>query len=160
MLERDDTIVDARAECARPGRTDLRLRADGKPFISSMTYKPGYCEELVELMAGGMTQIQVAAEFKVSARCLQKWAVEFPEFAEAMEQGFALREAYLDRLAYHQLETEFDSKLFIYMKKAEFKRYDSQQANINFNVNQPVDGEKEVKELIDKYIDTKHKETI
>jgi hypothetical protein len=160
MLERDDTIADGRPECARPGRTDIRLRADGKPFISSMLYKPNYCEELVELMGSGMTLIQVAAHFKASSRTFYNWAAQFPEFGEAMEQGFALREAYLDRLAYNHLEEDFDTKLFIYMKKAEFKRYDTQQANINFNVNQPAEGEKEVKELIDKYIDTKHKETI
>jgi hypothetical protein len=165
MLERDHTIVDARPQGAMPGRSDLPLTARGNVRHADSKYKPHFPDRLIEMMTAGCSYAQVAKEFETHPRTMHYWCDNFPEFEEAYRRGAAAREAYFDKLALEHLVTDkegpkFDTRLYMYIKRADFQRYDTQQANINFNVNQQPEGEKEVKELVTKYIDTKHKETI
>ena len=55
------------------------------------TYKPEYCDKLIELMSKGKMNPQIAARFKITEKTFNVWKRENPDFQEAYELGDVLR---------------------------------------------------------------------
>lgn len=54
--------------------------AGGRPTL----YKPEYCETVIELGKQGDSLVQMASYFDVSRSTIDQWAVDYPEFSEAL----------------------------------------------------------------------------
>lgn len=62
------------------GATKKMRRSVGRPTI----YKPEYCEEVIELMAGGYSIAAVAGKLRVSRQTVYDWGDAHPEFLDAL----------------------------------------------------------------------------
>lgn len=59
--------------------------AGGRPTL----YKPEYCETVIELGKQGDSLVQMAAHFDIARSTIDQWAVDYPEFSEALNKAKA-----------------------------------------------------------------------
>ena len=62
----------------------------GRPTI----YKSEICDNLVELMASGLSKKEVASELGISRDTLYRWMKDHPEFGTAIKEGLDRSEAW------------------------------------------------------------------
>jgi hypothetical protein len=67
-------------------------------------YRKAFCEKLVEHLGRGLTLISFGAEVGVGRKTLYNWLEKYPAFAEAYDQGWSKREAYMLNMG-HMLTT-------------------------------------------------------
>jgi hypothetical protein len=67
-------------------------------------YKPEYCQKIVELMANGCSEYEVAWNFKVCYKTLTRWATQHPEFKESFDLAKTARLARLTKIMRERLE--------------------------------------------------------
>lgn len=72
-------------------KTGLRLRAKEQiqKFHRVSSFKPEYCDLLVEHMSKGLSFNAFAGVIKVSQAVLYKWSKKYPEFQDARNRGDA-----------------------------------------------------------------------
>jgi len=87
----------------------------------SNKYDPSYCQQLVRLMAKGMSREEAAAEMGLLIRYFKKWEKEHEDFRLALTDGEALAKAWWlksgrKNLKLHSTE-KFNNTLYIFMMK-------------------------------------------
>jgi hypothetical protein len=70
-----------------------------KPIGRPTDYRPEMCGKVIAAMATGLSLDAAAAEIGISPRSAYKFQREFPDFAQAVEQGRALSLAFWERRA-------------------------------------------------------------
>ena len=78
-------------DCVKPAMPE----SDGRPN----SYRPIYCEMLVEAMENGSSLSQFARQIGVSYGVVRRWLTERVDFGKSHEFGRDLRRSYLDDLA-------------------------------------------------------------
>lgn len=73
---------------------------EGRPT----TYKPGYCERVIELGKLGKSKAQMCAEFDVSRQTIDNWAAAQPEFLEALNRAMVHCQAWWEQKGADGLE--------------------------------------------------------
>ncbi len=74
------------------------MTEEAKPAVGRPTkYKPTYCEEVISLMATGLSFMAACAELGVHRTTAYDWAKEYPEFADALNLGRGKRVLFLER---------------------------------------------------------------
>jgi transposase-like protein len=63
------------------------------------TYKPEYCQIVIEIMSRGESMAAVGAELGVGRSVLMKWREDHHDFLEACETGQALAQKWWEKLA-------------------------------------------------------------
>ncbi|TWI04810.1 hypothetical protein IP90_00948 [Luteimonas cucumeris] len=61
-------------------------------------YRPEFCEQVVEMMAGGASKAEVAAEMCRSYTTFLNWQDAHPEFMEAVKEGERLSQGWWEKL--------------------------------------------------------------
>jgi len=61
-------------------------------------YKPEYCQRAEDFLAKGHGIDALGAEFDVVRKTIYNWKDEHPEFAEAVDRGFARRQQMVENL--------------------------------------------------------------
>jgi hypothetical protein len=61
------------------------------------TYKPEYCQQLMEAAEEGLSLTSFAGRIKVSLETLGRWSANFPEFREAVKTSKAIRTLALEK---------------------------------------------------------------
>ena len=62
------------------------------------TYKPEYCEQVIELGRQGMSVVEMAADLGVHRETLEEnWPAAHPEFSEAFTRAKVLSQAWWER---------------------------------------------------------------
>lgn len=91
-------------------------------------YDPAMCAKVVEIMAGGASIVEVAAELRIGRRTLYHWIDEKdeanykPEFADAIDEGVELCQAWWEKTGRTGLFLEkFNATVWIYNMKNRFK---------------------------------------
>ena len=85
------------------------------------TYQSYRCRELLEHMRTGMSRLEAAHKMGLWDGTLKKWARDFPEFAEAMERGRELEEAWWREKGRANVDNnKFNHGLYIYMTANKF----------------------------------------
>lgn len=62
------------------------------------SFKPEYCKRAEDFLAKGHGLDALGAEFGVIRKTIYNWREEFPEFAEAIDCGFARRQQMVEEL--------------------------------------------------------------
>lgn len=86
---------------------EKKTNAQGEPYKYNYTtkpgrpssYKPEYCDLVIELMSKGASIAAVAAELKVARAQIFKWGEEYPEFRSACDAGKELAQQWWEKLA-------------------------------------------------------------
>lgn len=60
-----------------------------------MKYKPEYCDDMIKYMERGLSNIEIAAKFRISEMTFYRWLKDHEEFQEAHDIGNPIRFAYL-----------------------------------------------------------------
>lgn len=61
------------------------------------SYKPAFCREVVNLMAGGLSLTAAGAELGFAKQTMHNWMDAHPEFMDAVKIGQAKRQLFLER---------------------------------------------------------------
>ena len=64
------------------------------------SYRPEYCDAVIECMAQGLSLTAFAGSILVARSSINKWMEEYPEFSEATKIGQAARTLWLERGLY------------------------------------------------------------
>lgn len=57
-------------------------------------YEPAFCETVIELAKDGKSPIQMCAHFDISRQTIDNWAVQYPEFLDALTRAKAHAQAW------------------------------------------------------------------
>ena len=101
-------------------------------------YDPDYCYKIVDMMRQGMSIIEASVRLNVHPDTVYEWAKVHPEFADAMEMGRRVSQAWWEEKARMNIESkEFNSKLWEYNVRCRFRKDwgVNQQHDINLTVN-------------------------
>ena len=60
-------------------------------------YKPIYCNEIIELMATGLSLTAAGADLGFARDTMYEWREQHPEFSDAVKIGQAKRQLFLER---------------------------------------------------------------
>lgn len=60
-------------------------------------YKPTYCNEIIELMATGLSLTAAGADLGFARDTMYEWREQHPEFSDAVKIGQAKRQLFLER---------------------------------------------------------------
>ncbi len=72
---------------------DINKHPGGRPT----SYRPEFCERVIELGKEGYGKAEIAAELDVERKTLDNWSNEFPEFLLAMSRARELSLAWWER---------------------------------------------------------------
>lgn len=61
------------------------------------TYRPAFCDEVINLMASGLSLTAAMAELGYHRQTAYDWAESHPEFSDAIALGHAKRSLFLER---------------------------------------------------------------
>lgn len=101
-----------------------------------MIYKPEYCTELVELMAQGLVNCEIIAQWDINQDTFYDWRKRYPEFEAAYLRGKDKCEAYYVRSA-REAWLKGDDKGFKYFIALMNNKFGwSQGSNQNQTTNQ------------------------
>lgn len=106
------------------------------------SYKPEMCEQVVELMAQGDSQIMICAKFGISRMTFRNWCSKDsdfykPDFAEAVERGLELAQAFWEtelRKATLGINQDANSTLMIFTLKNRFREDWRESQNIQHSI--------------------------
>lgn len=100
-----------------------------KPLQGS--YKPEYCQTVIEMMKEGAAVIEVAAKLGVTRQTFQNWCHWYPDFDEAHQIGRAYSEAWWTREGRTNLhEKTFNASVWYSNMKNRFGWRDSREHHI------------------------------
>ena len=69
---------------------------EANPIGRPSTFKPEYCDKIVEVMAAGYSKTAFAGSLGTSRQTLISWSELFPEFLDAVKRGEAARVFFLE----------------------------------------------------------------
>jgi hypothetical protein len=72
---------------------EVKKRPVGRPS----SYKPEYCEKVIELAKTGGSWAEIAAEFMVDRATLYDWADKHPDFSTALKIAKVLEQAWWEK---------------------------------------------------------------
>lgn len=100
-------------------------------------YHPTCCDKMIEYMAKGLKNYEVAAKFRISMHAFDDWKKRWPEFQEAYEVGDTCRKAYYASEARQCWKDEKDKgfKYFAALAGAELGFNQSPMATNQININ-------------------------
>ena len=76
----------------------VKKTAAGVDYTTCPTlYKPEYCKQLIAHMGKGFSFQSFGADAKVSFKTLYNWEKEYPEFAQAKEDGLAANLKFMEK---------------------------------------------------------------
>ena len=75
-------------------------------------YRPEYCNEIIELMATGLSLTAAGADLGFAKQTLHNWADEHPEFMDAIKIGQAKRQAALEKRLYASEGAQVTAHIF------------------------------------------------
>lgn len=86
------------------------------------SYKPEYCEQVVELGKEGKSLAQMAAHFDVARQTIDNWAADNPEFLEALNRARVHMQAKLEEMGFAGLTNkEFNAAVWKKTMEARFR---------------------------------------
>jgi hypothetical protein len=86
------------------------------------SYKPEYCETVIELGKQGKSVAQMCAHFDISRQTINNWASDHPEFLEAFTRAKTHMQAVLEAMAFDGLKNrEFNANLWKTTMQARFR---------------------------------------
>jgi hypothetical protein len=115
------------------------------------TYKPEYCEMLVEHMKDGLSFESFAAVVNVNRDTVHEWKRVHPEFSESKNRGEAQSMIWwekLGRAAAAGKVPNFNAAVFIFSMKNKFGWRDRIDANIQVDVTHKPLQISEIKEVL------------
>jgi len=104
-----------------PERAPIAVRDTGKGVYYCSEGRPSkydqdpayYCERVVEVMATGVTQVELCLELKIHPSTLTNWIKKNPDFADAVAAGEVLCEAWwLSQGRTNLKNTMFNNRLY------------------------------------------------
>lgn len=104
-------------------------------------YKPEMCQEMIDMMAKGMLDVEIYAKWGISKNTFYRWIRENKEFSEAYEIGLPKCEAafigFLRKMATGKLEGKhsFTSIAMILNTKFKYAKVNSGSESQTINVN-------------------------
>lgn len=116
-----------------------------KPVGRPSSYKPEYCESLIDKMASGFSFEAFAGSVNVSKETAYNWCDKHPEFLYAKKIGFALCQLWWETEGHKGLRDKtFNSAIWIFNMKNRFNWRDKH----------------EVDAKVDTVVQTKHQQAI
>ena len=121
-----------------------RLAANEKPEYLAKhphsgrptTYRPEYCEAVIEYMGKGKSLTSFAGSLKQSAKTVYEWIERHPEFADAVEVARAARLVpWEDKLLVSEKGGEVAATIFALKNSAPDEWREVRYANFETNVN-------------------------
>lgn len=86
------------------------------------SYKPEYCEAVVELGKAGKSLAQMCAHFDIARSTIDKWALDNPEFSEALSRAKAHAQAWWEETGvYGMTADKFNSQIWTKTMQARFR---------------------------------------
>ncbi len=116
-----------------PKEGQLIINEVGRPS----KYKPEMADKMLDLMAEGKTDTQVAAMLDISTDSIARYRRTYPEFAEAHAKGKLLQQAAWETLGLKLAtgEVKGNATVYIFMMHNLFKQSYTQTSNTAVNVN-------------------------
>lgn len=103
--------------------------------LSKTLYRPEYCETIIDYGRAGMTKVEIASMYNVTATTLLKWCEQFPEFGEAYELAMTHAQAYWESIGRDNVVTtgdiKFNTPLYNRHMAVRFKADWNETQNIN-----------------------------
>ena len=89
----------------RPGQYLLSHQTDNTPYPVAKhnngrptTYKPEYCQDIVEFMGQGKSLAQWATKHGISPQCIMRWPHKYPDFRKAKDVAIQAHMAYWESI--------------------------------------------------------------
>ncbi len=103
-------------------KIDRTEEAAAAPVLGRPTeYDPSYDERATELCSAGATDDQLAEEFGVSTRTINRWKVAHPSFRHALKDAKDVADERVKRSLYHQsLGVEYEEMQAIKLKRVTY----------------------------------------
>lgn len=97
------------------------------PIGRPTTYKPEYCEQLMEHMRHGKSFESFSVKVGTHRQRLYEWAKKHPDFEDAMKRGAELAHDFFEEIGLthvHEGPGTWSQTYFIFMMKSRFKYRD------------------------------------
>jgi len=143
---------------AKGGRKDLDVKSTTlRPWNANTLYEPQFCLDTVNLMGKGMSVYEVAKHLGVGTSCLYRWAEQFPDFKQAMDDGKDYRRAWLDGGFRDYMNEKFDIKGYTVALTADYG-YNDKTPQIHFDMRNQA--QEDAAKTVNEIIQDLHKTTI
>lgn len=119
-------------------------RKDPKDYLKvgrPSSYKPEYCQTLIEQAKNGKTLAEFAAAVGVAMNTVYKWSETFPEFMTALKESEPLREAWWINLGKGMMTGQIEKSsatMFIWMTKNILKWRDRSDVEVSGKDSSPI----------------------
>lgn len=98
--------------------TDKPKHPGGRP----PTYRPEFCDRIIELGRLGYSQARMAADIGVSKQTITDWAKQHGEFSDALTHARTLSQAHWEEKGYNSLDNKnFNVPLYLGSMKSMFR---------------------------------------
>ena len=102
----------------KPEKNPEPKRPVGRPS----TYKPEYCDEVIELGRQGKSPAQIAANLDVARTTLIQWADEHPEFMTALTRAKTFEQAFWEDEGFKGMKADkFNATVWTKSMQARFR---------------------------------------
>lgn len=92
------------------------------PMGRPTKYKPEYCEQVIELGKEGKSLAQLCSHFDIARSTIDQWAVDNPDFSEALTRAKMHMQAYWEQIAHQNLTNrEFNAPVWKTTMQARFR---------------------------------------
>lgn len=91
-------------------------------MVAKTTYRQEYCQQLIDHMDEGLSFYSFAGRLKIATSTLEKWAKDFPDFAEAKEIGQAACLFHWEKLASQVRDKDINTGLVVLNMHNRFRR--------------------------------------
>jgi hypothetical protein len=92
------------------------------PVGRPSSYKPEFCQRVVELGAEGWSQAEIAAEFGVAKKSLWDWAQKHEDFSAALARAKSLEQSWWEKRGRNSLDAKnFQSAVWSRSMMARFR---------------------------------------
>lgn len=113
-----------------------------KKMARPTKYRKEMCERIPDLMAEGMSKVEVCAELGIHYSTFLDWQKNIPEFSESVKTGEQLSAAWWEKQGRTNLENkEFQAALWYMNMKNRFKWADKQQVEHTGKDGGPIESE-------------------
>lgn len=102
------------------------------------SYKPEYCEEVIELGKQGKSLAQMCAHFDIARSTIDQWAEDNAEFSEALSRARVHMQAKLEEMGFAGLGSkDFNAAVWKVTMAARFRDDYTERKDVTHNV-QPI----------------------